>query len=103
MDNSRHHVNQSVIGHTENLGWMSLNILTLKVISKSCCDLKRSNIKVIQISSCNISKERYGRDKYFGNILGQYIHPLSQKCRPKCICNINSVQSDFYGGWYTRE
>jgi len=60
-------LNQSVISQTEKLGWTPLNILTLKVISRSFCDPKRSNFKVVQISSCNISKERYGRDKHFGN------------------------------------
>ena len=62
-------LNQSVIGQTEKkLGWILLNILTLKVISRSFCDPKWSNFKVIQVSSCIISKERYGRDKHFGNI-----------------------------------
>jgi len=78
-------LNQSVIGQTENLGWKPLNILTLKVILRS---KKRSNFKVIHaLRSCNISEERYRRDKYFGNILGQNIHLVSEKCRSKCICD----------------
>jgi len=81
-------LNQSVIGQTEKLGWMPLNIFTLKVISRSFYDPKRSNCKVIQILSCNISNERYGRDKHVGNILGRNmvsmgrnIHLVSNQCR----------------------
>ena len=68
--------------------------MTIKVISRSCSDLRRSNFKVIQISLCNTSKEGYGGVKYFGNILGQYIHLVSEKYWSKCICDIYSVQSD---------
>jgi len=78
---------KSVIGQTEILGCMPLNILTLKVILRSFCDPKTSNFKVIQISSCNLSKERYGKEKHFGNILGQYIHLVSNQCRSN-VCHI---------------
>jgi len=67
-------LNQSVIGQNEKPGWIPLNILTLKLISKSFCYPKMLHCKVIQISSYNISKERYGRDKYFGNIF-RLIYP----------------------------
>jgi len=62
-------------------------------LARSFCDPKRLNLKVIQIPSCNTSKERYGRDKQFGNILGQYIHLVCEICMSKCMCDMLNLMN----------